>query len=103
MTPGISRGSPLSIPDHCRRRGNDSTLVIGPKGGTSQDLFPDYCRYRGNNLTLAIGPKGGKRRLFLRLTFSPNETLFIPINRHVIWETPCLQVFPLAIAYWIVW
>ena len=64
MAPRTSRGTPLFISDHCRHRGNDLTLIIGPKGGTSQDLFPDYCRHRGNSLTLAIGPKGGREDSF---------------------------------------
>jgi len=58
---------------------------------------------RGNDFTLAHWAKGGKRRLFPRLNFSSDETVFIPVNRHVTWETAFLQEFPLAIAYWIVW
>jgi len=93
-------GTVQYFPDNCPKwaqcpiSNNDFTLAHGAKGGTSQFLFPDHrpkwaqCPISNNDFTLAHGAKGRKRDSFLRLTFSPNETLFIPINRHVTWKFP---------------
>ena len=76
MIPGTSRGLPLFIPDHC------------PKWVR--------CPMSNNDLTSALRARGGKGKVFPRLAFSPNETLFIPINRHVIWKSPFYSGVPIG-------
>jgi len=47
---------------------------------------------------LNLSPSGQRRKekVFPRLAFSPNETLFIPINRHVIWKFPFYSGVPIG-------
>ena len=75
-------------------------LSLLGQGRTSQFLFPDHCPkwaqgpISDNDLTSALWAKA--ERLFLRLTFSSNETLFIPINRHVTWKFPFFSGVPVG-------
>ena len=95
-----SRGSLLFIPGHYRTwfDDNDLTFARRAKDRISQFLFPDHCRTRfdDNDLTSARRARSRKRRLFLRLTFGPNETVFILVNRHVTWKFPFSSGVPIG-------
>jgi len=54
---------------------------------TSQIYIPDYCRRLGSRQQLNLGLRPKEKTL----SFSPNGTVFIPVNRLV--NAPLLQVF----------
>ena len=72
------------------------------RGGTSQFLFPDHCpkwvKCPMSRQWLNLSPleRGGKRKVFPRLTLSPNETLFILVNSHVTWKFPFSSGVPIG-------
>ena len=88
----INSNKPICIPDHCQIwfANNDVTFARRANGRISLFLFPDHCPiwFADNDLTFARQAKCRRRRFFLRLTFSPNETVFIPVNRLMTCESP---------------